>query len=84
MWFDGNAVLRELLARSEYGSAAQAVAALTRWAHPTTVRQTGNRGLFPVIRCRVRGREDPARMGVAASQAPSSAAGTTATPSGRR
>jgi hypothetical protein len=60
MWFDGNAVLRELLARSSYGSAAQAVAALTRWAHPETVQQTGNRELFPVIRCRVisdRGRD---------------------------
>lgn len=60
MWFDGNAVLRDLLSHSSFGSAAQAVAALTRWAHPDTVRQTGNRGIFPIIRCRVisdRGRD---------------------------
>lgn len=53
MWFDGNAVLRDVLERSTYGSAEQAVAALTRSAHPDTVRQTGNRGIFPVVRCRV-------------------------------
>lgn len=60
LWFDGNAVLRDLLGRSEYASAAQAVASLTRWAHPETVQQTGNRSIFAVVRCRVitdRGRD---------------------------
>jgi hypothetical protein len=53
MWFDGNKVLRDLLVHSQFGSATQAVAALTKWSHPDTVRQTGNRAIFPAIRCRV-------------------------------
>ena len=37
-WMDGNACLRDGLAASAYGSAAQAVASLTQFTHPTTVQ----------------------------------------------
>lgn len=47
---DGNATLRELLSATPYGSLAQAVAALSRFAHPVTVAQTGNHALFRVVR----------------------------------
>jgi hypothetical protein len=49
-WMDGNQLLRDVLEQSTYGSAAGAVAALTLFSHPVTVKQTGNRNLFRVVR----------------------------------
>ena len=48
--FDGRAALTRLLEASEYQSVGQAVASLTLFAHPETVRQTGGAALFPVVR----------------------------------
>lgn len=48
--FDGREALRRVLEQSEYGSVAQAVAALALFAHPDTVAQTRNRAIFPAVR----------------------------------
>lgn len=50
--FDGRLALTRVLEQSDYGGVAQAVAALTLFPHPETVRQTGNRAIFPAVRCR--------------------------------
>lgn len=48
--FDGRAALVRVLEASEYGGVPQAIASLTLFAHPDTVRQTGAAALFPVVR----------------------------------
>lgn len=48
--YDGYAALKALLENSAYGSIDQAVAALTLFSHPDTVRQTGMRGIFRTVR----------------------------------
>ncbi len=52
MWYDGRAVLRDLLAASSYRTIAQAVASLTRWTHPKTVAQTEGKNVFLIVRCK--------------------------------
>lgn len=54
--FDGTAALEHALAHSPYGSLENAVASLSLFTHPDTVRQTGARALFRIIRGRVEGR----------------------------
>ncbi|MPR10155.1 hypothetical protein [Microvirga tunisiensis] len=48
--FDGLLVLRETLAKSEWGSIEQALASLTIFAHPNAVRAVGERAVFRNIR----------------------------------
>lgn len=50
--FDGRAALKRVLEHSEYGGIGQAIASLTLFAHPDTVRQTGNQAIFPAVRFR--------------------------------
>jgi hypothetical protein len=58
--YDGKAVLRKVIEASEYKSLPQAVAALTMFSHPETVRQTVRQtakesishNLFQVVRCK--------------------------------
>ncbi|MBS0296328.1 MAG: hypothetical protein JSR45_08450 [Proteobacteria bacterium] len=47
---DGVAALEYVVNHSPYGSVAQAVASLTLFSHPDTVRQTGGRAHFPMVR----------------------------------
>ncbi|WP_374469145.1 hypothetical protein [Phenylobacterium sp.] len=47
---DGRAALEAIIAASQYRTIAQAVASLTLFSHPLTVRQTDGRALFPSIR----------------------------------
>jgi hypothetical protein len=47
---DGRAALEAIISSSQYRTIAQAVASLTLFSHPKTVRQTGGRALFPAIR----------------------------------
>ena len=47
---NGYTALEELIRASAYKSIEQAVAALTLFSHPETVRQTGCKALFPTIR----------------------------------
>ncbi len=48
--FNGRAALDAVIASSQYRTVAQAVASLTLFSHPRTVRQTGGRAIFPAIR----------------------------------
>ncbi|MET0183650.1 MAG: hypothetical protein ABW199_12275 [Caulobacterales bacterium] len=48
--FDGRAALAHILAHAPHGTLLQAVATLTAFSHPETVRQTGGGALFPAIR----------------------------------
>jgi len=50
--FDGRQVLSHVIAQSEFGSVEQAVASLTAFAHPDTVRQTACRNIFRTVRRR--------------------------------
>lgn len=54
--YDGKAVLRKVIEASEYKSLPQAVAALTMFSHPETVKQTVkesiSHNLFQVVRCK--------------------------------
>lgn len=54
--FDGSASFRSMVASSQYATVAQAVASLTSFSHPDTIRQTGGRAIFRSIR-------DPRRVG---------------------
>lgn len=54
---DGRAALEAIIANSQYRTFAQAVASLTLFSHPRTVRQTGGQALFPAIR-------NPRRVGL--------------------
>ncbi|MFT4252619.1 MAG: hypothetical protein QM608_09060 [Caulobacter sp.] len=47
---DGQAALEAVIAGSQYRTIAQAVASLTLFSHPATVRQTQCKALFPTIR----------------------------------
>ena len=47
---DGRAALEAVVASSQYRTIEQAVASLTLFSHPQTVRQTGGQALFPSIR----------------------------------
>lgn len=47
---DGRTALEAVIASSQYRTIAQAVASLTLFSHPDTVRQTGGQALFPAIR----------------------------------
>lgn len=47
---DGRAALGAVIAQSEYGSLAQAMASLSLFTHPDTVAETGGKALFPIIR----------------------------------
>ena len=47
---DGRAALEAAIASSQYRTTAQAVASLTLFSHPHTVRQTGGHAIFPAIR----------------------------------
>ena len=53
---NGRTALEAIVAASQYRTIAQAVASLTLFTHPNTVRQTGGKALFPAIR-------DPKRVG---------------------
>lgn len=48
--FDGVATFEAIVASSQYGTLAQAVASLTVFSHPDTVRQTRGKGVFPTVR----------------------------------
>lgn len=48
--YDGLAALEALISKSPYGSLLQAVASLTLFTHPETVRILGPRNIFPTIR----------------------------------
>ena len=48
--FDGLASFQSMVANSQYVTIAQAIASLTSFSHPDTVRQTGGRAIFPSIR----------------------------------
>ena len=48
--FDGLASLRSMIASSQYTTIAQAIASLTSFSHPDTVRQTGGRAIFSSVR----------------------------------
>ncbi len=50
--FDGTAALEHALAHSPYGSLESAIASLSLFTHPDTVRQAGARALFRIIRAR--------------------------------
>ena len=54
---NGYAALEELIRASAYKSIEQAVASLTLFSHPETVRQTGGKALFPTIRNAARRRQ---------------------------
>ncbi len=54
--FDGSASFRSMVASSQYATIAQAIASLTSFTHPDTVRQTGGRAIFLSVR-------DPRRVG---------------------
>ena len=47
---NGYTALEELIRASVYTSIEQAVASLTLFSHPDTVRQTACKALFPTIR----------------------------------
>lgn len=47
---NGYTALEEMIRASPYKSLEQAIASLTLFSHPETVRQTGCRALFPTIR----------------------------------
>ncbi len=47
---DGQLAFEALIASSQYRTPAQAVASLTLFSHPETVRQTAGQALFPTIR----------------------------------
>ncbi|KFE60781.1 hypothetical protein [Hyalangium minutum] len=47
---DGHTALEAIIASSQYRTVAQAVASLSLFSHPQTVRQTGGKALFPAIR----------------------------------
>jgi hypothetical protein len=47
---NGYTALEELIRASAYKSIEQAVASLTLFSHPETVRQTGCKAVFPTIR----------------------------------
>lgn len=72
--FDGHAALESLIVASPYGSILQAVASLSVFSHPDTVRQTGNRPVIPVIRNGARRGEiieiDGRRVGLDDNKAP--------------
>ncbi|MFP2906907.1 hypothetical protein ACLESD_18055 [Pyxidicoccus sp. 3LFB2] len=51
---DGCSALEAVIASSQYRTVAQAVASLSLFSHPQTVRQTGGKALFPTIRNRER------------------------------
>jgi hypothetical protein len=48
--FDGEAAIENLLKNSEYGNIEQAIASLTIFTHPNTVKQTANKALFRIRR----------------------------------
>lgn len=50
--YDGYSALEPLL-RREYGTTNQALASLTVFTHPYTVRAAGHKALFPIIRSNV-------------------------------
>lgn len=52
MWMDGYRLLEAVLQTSDFGSPEQAVASLTKFTHPDTVKQTQNLSVFRVIRCK--------------------------------
>jgi hypothetical protein len=54
---NGYSALEELIRASTYQSIEQAVASLTLFSHPETVRQTGCKALFPTIRNAARRRQ---------------------------
>lgn len=72
--FDGHAALESLIAASPYGSVLQAVASLSVFSHPETVRQTGNRPVIRVVRNAARRGEiieiDGQRVGLDDNKAP--------------
>jgi hypothetical protein len=47
---DGRMALDSIIASSQYQTIAQAVASLTLFSHPETVKQTAGKALFPAIR----------------------------------
>ena len=48
--FDGLTALEAVIASSKYRTVQQAIASLSVFAHPETVRQTEGRALFPTVR----------------------------------
>jgi hypothetical protein len=54
---NGYTALEELIRASAYKSIEQAVASLTLFSHPETVRQTGCKAVFPTIRNAARRRQ---------------------------
>ena len=50
--FSGRAALRRVVEQSTYGSIEQAVASLSLFPHPETVRQIRGRNVFRIVRCR--------------------------------
>lgn len=48
--FDGLSALEAVIAQSRYQTVSQAIASLTLFSHPSTVEQTGAKGVFPMIR----------------------------------
>jgi hypothetical protein len=52
--FDGLAAVEAIIANSKYRTLQQAIASLSVFSHPETVRQTGNRALFPTVRDMIR------------------------------
>ena len=48
--FNGRKALESILQTSEYGSIHQAIASLTCFSHPLTVRQTQGKNIFPIVR----------------------------------
>ncbi len=51
---NGRHALEAVIASSQYGTVAQAIASLTLFSHPETVRQTGGKAIFPVVRTQSR------------------------------
>jgi hypothetical protein len=47
---DGQKALQHAIAKSDYGTPEQAVAWLALFSHPNTVRQTGGKNIFNVVR----------------------------------
>jgi hypothetical protein len=49
-FMDGNQILTDLLEKSKFKSKAQAVASLTFFTHPDTIRPLDNKNIFKIVR----------------------------------
>ncbi|OQP43594.1 hypothetical protein A4H97_33895 [Niastella yeongjuensis] len=47
---DGNKILTDILEKSEFKSKEQAIASLTYFAHPDTIRDLNNQNIFKIVR----------------------------------